>query len=547
MYEVIHLDQISQLNLSRWLKQALAKRAFVYVLCVFICALAILLKFDGQLPSPGQTLWAEDGPVFLHDANHYGPAALFKPYAGYLHVYPRLTSLIAAYFTIATQPTILLCGWIIAIIIFLFALTRVFTGSKYWELKLTSATFLVMFQPSGGETFLNITNSQWILGAALFLICLSTSKDSSITRWVAFAVSAPLSLTGPFSVVLLPVIFLKLIFIKDWQQNKYIYTCVILGSIVQVYFLMTGNRAGGGELETDLTVWIESALKILLLGSGNTFQYILILAFWGIIIYKLIAGLSLSAIKVAVLFVSAAVLMIIAGLMSHSHNPSAILAMGSGNRYTWVPYTLIVVAAFLAADSDIKKVGLYAILLFIVFATSFRSIYLRDTFFYSYAAFRSVKNITIPINPGVEVFPGWHIPEDTNFHPSQPSLSYINYPVDGFDAGNLVNPDPSKGNFFDALTNDPSLVMREPLTCESSGHIGISIAMNRSVQGWAQVFFSSDTYFSEAQSFRRWYPSGKVVAEFAFPYLKGGVFLRIDPAETPNPVVVESVKLYCLQ
>jgi hypothetical protein len=547
MCDVSKLVKDFQFNFARQSTQLSITKAAVYIFCMLICMLVIFIRFNYQLPSPGQTLWAEDGLVFLNDATHYGPSALFRPYAGYLHFYPRLTSLVASFFDLVTQPTILLFGWILSLLVLIFSLVRVFKDTNKWAFRTLCAVFLIMLQPTNGEIFLNITNSQWILGSALFLICLSTSKDVGAARWIAPAISLPLSLTGPFSVVLLPIIAMKLALIKDWHQNRYIYISIIIGSIVQIYFLNTDNRESRGELDTNLIIWIESTLKILLLGAKEPIQYVFVAIFWVTIITKIVFEFSSATGKTATLLLIAALLMILAGLMSHSHNPSAILALGSGNRYTWVPYSLIITATFLVAEDSIRKTGLYAICLLAVFTLSYSRVNPKNTFFYSYAAFREVENIIIPINPGVEIFPGWHIPKDITKTYSSDDSHYIDIPVDEFEKIDLVASNPSKSNYFDALTNDPMLIVRSPLVCESSQHFGLAITMERPVKGWAQVFFSSETYFTEDQSFKRWYPEGRVVAHFAFPYQDGGVFIRIDPIETPDTVNLESVKFYCLR
>ncbi|MGA2654651.1 MAG: hypothetical protein ABSF18_01560, partial [Gammaproteobacteria bacterium] len=59
---------------------------FLTMLVVFIC---IFLRFSTEY-SVSDYLWAEDGQVFLTQALQMGLNSLWEPYAGYLHLYPRL-------------------------------------------------------------------------------------------------------------------------------------------------------------------------------------------------------------------------------------------------------------------------------------------------------------------------------------------------------------------------------------------------------------------------------------------------------------------------
>ena len=56
------------------------------------CALVLAYRCHGRLAHP--SLWAEDGTVFFVRALHYGAAALWQGYAGYLHLVPQLAYLL---------------------------------------------------------------------------------------------------------------------------------------------------------------------------------------------------------------------------------------------------------------------------------------------------------------------------------------------------------------------------------------------------------------------------------------------------------------------
>ncbi|RKH60418.1 hypothetical protein D7W81_25595 [Corallococcus aberystwythensis] len=59
-----------------------------YVTALLACFAVLTLRSHERIAHAH--LWAEDGPVFLADALAHGLGATFKPYAGYLHIVPRL-------------------------------------------------------------------------------------------------------------------------------------------------------------------------------------------------------------------------------------------------------------------------------------------------------------------------------------------------------------------------------------------------------------------------------------------------------------------------
>ncbi|RKI00306.1 hypothetical protein [Corallococcus sp. AB038B] len=61
-----------------------------YATALGLCFAVLVLRSHARILQAH--LWAEDGAVFLSDALAHGLGATFKPYAGYLHVVPRLVA-----------------------------------------------------------------------------------------------------------------------------------------------------------------------------------------------------------------------------------------------------------------------------------------------------------------------------------------------------------------------------------------------------------------------------------------------------------------------
>jgi hypothetical protein len=103
-----------------------------------------------------------------------------------------------------------------------------------------------------------------------------------------------------------------------------------------------------------------------------------------------------------------------------------------------------------------------------------------------------------------------------------------------------------EGLLVDSNSNNPMLMPNNRFTCENSTDVGLEIEINRSSEGWMQVFFNSNPNFSEVKSLRRWYPSGLIKAQFAFPNESGGIYIRLDPSELPSKDKIAKITAYCL-
>ena len=191
-----------------------------------VAALLILRRPDAFLRPQ---FWAEDG-MFYVDALTRHAGSLSLPYAGYLHLAPRLAALVAAMADPLWAPAITTA---LAFGLTLTVFTRVMSG----RVKLPGKPWLVLavvLLPDPREVFFNITNLQWIL--ALGLITLLVSDDakriSAHTGDAAFILLCGLS--GPFSLLFSPLFILR-----AWKRRSRAATVVAL-----VVFITAAIQAG---------------------------------------------------------------------------------------------------------------------------------------------------------------------------------------------------------------------------------------------------------------------------------------------------------------
>ncbi|MBL9189260.1 MAG: hypothetical protein JNK23_17390 [Opitutaceae bacterium] len=200
-------------------------------------ALLLFLRKPHALTAP--QLWAEDGSIFLLQADLLGTGALTTPYMGYLHTLPRLIAAIA--------PKILDPAWWpafyngVAVAIWLLVIMRIFSPrlqlpGKPW----LALAFLAV--PHSGEVMGSITNLQWITAFVLLVQPLMAAPRTSLERFGDRAILAVLALTGPFA-----ILFVPLFAWRWWREpdsdTRAAVLIVAAGAALQAWFVVaTGPR-----------------------------------------------------------------------------------------------------------------------------------------------------------------------------------------------------------------------------------------------------------------------------------------------------------------
>jgi hypothetical protein len=200
-------------------------------------ALLLFLRKPHQLHTP--QLWAEDGSIFLVQADLHGASAITMPYMGYLHTLPRLIAW--------TAPKLLDPAWWphfyngISFVIWLAVLARLFTSrfdlpGKPW----LALAFAIV--PHSGEVFFNVTNLQWLTAFVLIQQAMIAAPRNSAERIGDRLILAFVTLTGPFGIAFLPLIVWR--WWRDRSRdNAWLVIIVVLGAAIQAWFVIrTGPR-----------------------------------------------------------------------------------------------------------------------------------------------------------------------------------------------------------------------------------------------------------------------------------------------------------------
>lgn len=136
---------------------------YVALIVVTVTLTTLLVRGNYSFTS-GRYLWAEDGYIFFNHARTGGFWTVTRPYAGYLHVLPRLVAWLSSGLPLSFQPLVYSGAWVAALIVMV---ATIATRGRAMGMDATTVcglVFLCAFQPAAGEMFFNLTIAQWLLG-----------------------------------------------------------------------------------------------------------------------------------------------------------------------------------------------------------------------------------------------------------------------------------------------------------------------------------------------------------------------------------------------
>ena len=195
------------------------------------------------------SLFAEDGQIFLAEAHNDGLSAVLEPYAGYLHLIPRLIAAAFEPAPITATPVLYAAG---AIAVHLALLTPALSPRLGWLIPtpllraILFATLCVM--PPMWEPFGNIANLIFVAGICLLLLGLSEDPRTTSGRVAELLVIALLGMSGPLIVVFVP--FMAWRWWRNGRTHHSLTVAAVAGATAasQLFVYLTSDRStpGGG-------------------------------------------------------------------------------------------------------------------------------------------------------------------------------------------------------------------------------------------------------------------------------------------------------------
>lgn len=532
--------------------RAVPVRLLVWWLLV---ALLPLLKWI-EVPSWSMYLWAEDADLFLRQAIDLGWSSVWTPYAGYFHLISRLLALCASLLTPVAYPMVFAAGWWL---VYLSSVALLLRWSSLLRLPWPwggVAVVSVVLQPHGGEVFFSITNAQWWLGLYLFIYFIwfdQATTRHALARWVDGACIVLAGLSGPFAFMAWPVVALR-----RWSEGAgfrwtWQHAWLFVAGAVQLTSFVAGDRIHRhADAEVQVGPWGVAFVKLLAFCADTPAQWAVAMAFLvlgGWVVVRVAGRQQLAGRSDGLIVVLCMVMLLLAGIWAHNFDPLQAVPQGTGNRYTWIPYALLILLVCRHAGaapvwSQVCLVALLACLCYLGHRPVLRS----DLRYAAFADFARIKAVDALVHPQVEGWPGWRLVlrPDASSNQAPP-------PSDVFRAG--VTPVAALHAHLDvdardwrliSRQDDPQLMFLRPLNCGPARSVGVEVHMWRSSPGWVQLFWSPDRRFGGRRSLRRFLPAGDMVAQFAFPHSGRPTYLRLDPADAEVDARIQSVDIHCI-
>lgn len=507
----------------------------MYVLLMVVCAwLFVILKLNGV--SVDNTLWAEDGKIFIQEANRLAGTSIWTPYAGYLHVYPRLIAWASTYFDARLTPLIFFTGWLSAFTWFACIVGRKLypLGATLWSGMLT--LLLLVAHPHQGEVFFNLTNAQWFMGAGLAVyVLIPEHEPAPLYEKVMLLIAA---LTGPYALLLLPVLLLQLAIYKDWVHRKNIYVLMTLGAIVQLFVILHSGRISQSDVDHHPAHWLHLLHMFFIFGNKFAISQLAAIGFWWATIQAWRHSKpDLSAAQrhyknrelSSLILLFAALVFCIGSLVAIKSIPDKVSPMGGGARYFFIPYILILLST-LTLTTHNRKEGYHVRMALILLALlSFSTMHATNLQFKSYAAFAKVKpDVSIPIRPEGQ----WNIHLQRERSAQQRSKAFVlPIAVRNVQAAN------------DALT----IRFNIENLCPTAQHLGFTMDATLASDTYTALAWSESEDVKTENSITRRYAAGNQTIEFALPVANKHLkYLSFHISSPPESDTLHAAKLYCL-
>ncbi|WP_321796382.1 hypothetical protein [Caballeronia sp. J97] len=351
------------------------------VVLTYLIAVVILLYRMPERLQQGY-LWAEDATVFIGQAYKFGAHAILMPYAGYLHIIPRLVAFAFRALDGDVQGIAIAFAWTCALLTASVCSYLYVIAIRYFPRPAAFVMALApVLLPHTGESWLNLTNLQWTLGPLLMAMLLDTlGREHSEHLLARCFIVLVLALTGPFSAILVPLAVLgALVALKREERLRRLapFVIVLAAGFTQlaIYAFANDRHPLHPLVEYLHYPWIETFLKHFIMESffipqvlpatddSMTYAALITLAIF------LTCVLSPEGRWRAVNFiaVATAVVLWMLGVVRNDAPAVAVQWFYDGvARYTFTPFVLCIWALAIAAAKSPLKLLRYVAVAFLV-------------------------------------------------------------------------------------------------------------------------------------------------------------------------------------
>jgi hypothetical protein len=216
-----------------------------YALLGALLAALLFARHPDSLLHP--QFWAEDGTLFFQSAFNEGFwGTLLQPAAGYLHTLPRLVAGLSLLLPLEHAPLVFnSAAFLVQLAPALYLLSPRMSATLPALAARAAAALLLIALPASSETHVNMTNAHWHLTLTAVFILGAAPPAGRGVRALETLVLLLFALTGPFSLLCLPVVAQRLIGLakgvsRGWHET--LALMVAAGALIQAGCALTSTR-----------------------------------------------------------------------------------------------------------------------------------------------------------------------------------------------------------------------------------------------------------------------------------------------------------------
>jgi hypothetical protein len=345
--------------------------AAIYIAAIAAGALILLVRQAGN--PAWNTIWGEDGGVFLPGALQHPWSSLFQPYAGYLQTVPRLIAECAALLPFSAAAAVFAVGGALvasacAALVFHASAGHVRTPA----LRVVLAASVVLLPTALIEVANSAVDSPWFLMYALFWVLLWRPRSRA-----GLALAALLGLATMASqivaIVYLPLAVARVIALPRVREHA-VTAGLLIGAAVQVRPVMMSREVHPSHLARALGFYFHQVITPAVAGrhvadvlQAITSSGLACVAIAAVLVAALIGWALVSGGPRSRTFVVAAMVMgLLLTLIPAMDRSRVTVAAGGvapiwvpGDRYTIAPILLIDAVAVVAVDAWLRRGGTF--------------------------------------------------------------------------------------------------------------------------------------------------------------------------------------------
>ena len=210
---------------------------------IFVAACSIIISRRPDALFHAQ-FWAEDGVVWFSQAYNEGWwRPLFQSEVGYFQTLPRLASAIALLAPLVYAP--LVCNLTALVVQAIPVALLLSARSREWGSLTIRAAMAAIFLalPNCPEICAIITDSQWVLAIAAFLVLIAIPPTTKLQFGFDLSILLLCGLTGPFCILLSPIALYLALRRREARSQRLYAALIVLCSLIQAYSLFFRNTA----------------------------------------------------------------------------------------------------------------------------------------------------------------------------------------------------------------------------------------------------------------------------------------------------------------